>query len=429
VQERIGMPPLSFAPDATTGEVIETVQQPYENLRSCIICGMSFAEDSTSNCCGRDDVSEGNRSKIVLALAGGNALGAYAAGAYEAMHARGYLPHVIAGASIGAVNGAIIAGNPPEQRVKKLRAFWEQAALGSAPGVAPASGRPREWYNSAHTLQTLLMGRPGLFRPRLPGLMSVLPWMPPDVAIFDNRPLLDTLSASIDFDWLNSAHVPLIITAVDMENGQPVFFDSRKQKIEGRHFLASTALAPAFPPVDVDGRCLGDPGLIANLPIDPLLDPPPQEDMLCFAVDLFEARGARPTSLDSGLERAQDIAFSSQALRTIEAHAREHRLRHMIGALPAQAAAELRAQGGMPAAELLEAARHNTIEVLLVAYRARQPELATKTLEFSRASVRERWEAGRLDMERAIDKLQLSKPTSRDHGFVFHDGRRPAAEG
>jgi NTE family protein len=369
-------------------------------------------------------VAKSGKSKIVLALAGGNALGAYGAGAYEAMHERGYLPEVIAGASIGAITGAIIAGNAPEQRIEKLRAFWEQAAAGSAFGAAPASGKPREWYNSAHALQTLLAGRPGLFTPRLPGLMSILPWMPPDVAMFDNKPVLATLERLIDFDRLNAADPPLIVTAVDMETGESVFFDSRKQLLDGRHFLASTAFTPAFPPVVIDGRCLADPGLISNLPIDALLDPLPHEDTLCFAVDLFESRGPRPISLDTGLERAQDIAFSSQALRTIEAHAREHRLRRMLAAATAQVPAELRAQGDASAAELLDAGRHNAIELVLIAYRARQPELSAKTLEFSRASVRDRWDAGRADMQRAIDKLEKADATSDRHGFTFYDARQ-----
>jgi NTE family protein len=87
---------------------------------------------------------EQRRPTIALVLAGGNALGAYAAGAYEALHNRGYLPDLISGASIGAVNGGIIVGNVPEQRIPKLREFWRQAGTGSAFGFAPAAGKPRE---------------------------------------------------------------------------------------------------------------------------------------------------------------------------------------------------------------------------------------------------------------------------------------------
>jgi len=359
--------------------------------------------------------------KIGLTLSGGNALGAYGAGAYEALHDRGYPPHIVSGASIGAINGGIIAGNPPEQRVSKLREFWQQAARGSAFGLAPGSGKPREYYNAAHALQTLLMGRPGLFTPRLPGVLSILPGMPPDVALFDSKPLVATLQRVIDFDVLNAAEVPLLIGAVDMETGQPVFFDTRKERFEARHFLATTAFTPGFPPVEIDGRCLADPGLISNLPIDALLNPAPTEDLLCFAVDLFESRGERPRSLDTGLERAQDIIFSAQSLRAIAAGSAEHRLRRIIGELSAHIP-----QDGLDnaVAELAQAGRDNELTIVLLAYAAHKHELSAKTLDFSRASLDERWTAGREDMSAALDKLERGDATGRDLGYTFYDARR-----
>jgi NTE family protein len=358
---------------------------------------------------------------IALALAGGNALGAYAAGTYQALHERGYFPDLVSGASIGAVTGGIIAGNLPEHRVGKLREFWRQAAFGSAYGIAPASGKPREMYNLMHSLQTLAVGRPGLFRPRLPGLMSILPGMPPDTALFDSKPLTATLQRVIDFDVLNAAAVPLRIGTVDMENGEPVIFDTRRARLDPRHFLATTAFTPGFPPVEIDGRCLADPGLISNLPLDAVLDPPPADDLLCFAVDLFDARGVRPYSLDTGLERAQDIVFSTQALRTLDARSREHRLRHMIG----EAAAYMTPDRRREAAQLLSEGRSNTITVVLVAYRALAHEMSAKTVDFSRASIDERWAAGIADMDGALNMLEARTATFADHGYVFYDGRRP----
>ena len=358
---------------------------------------------------------------IALALAGGNALGAYAAGAYEALHDRGYLPDLVSGASIGAVTGGIIAGNAREDRIAKLREFWRQAAVGSAFGLAPQSGRPREIYNLMHSLQTLAIGRPGLFSPRLPGLMSLLPGMPPDKAIFDSKPLIATLARVIDYDILNSAEVPLRIGTVDMENGEPVIFDTREAEVGPAHFLATTAFTPGFPPVEIDGRCLADPGLISNLPFDAVLDPPPADDLLCFAVDLFDARGPRPRSLDTGLERAQDIVFGTQALRTLDARRREHRLRHMISELGGYLAPDSRAEAA--AAALLAEGRSNHVTVVMIAYRAREHELSAKTVDFSRASIEERWAVGLADMNAALDKLEAGAPTAGDHGFTLYDGR------
>ena len=357
---------------------------------------------------------------IALALAGGNALGAYGAGAYEALHARGYLPQLISGASIGAINGGIIAGNAPERRVEKLREFWRQAGLGSAFGFAPSGGRPREMYNAVHAMQTLLLGRPGLFSPRLPGLMSILPGMPPDVGIFDSKPVVATLERVIDFDVLNAAAVPLVITAVDMETGEPVVFDTRKERISPTHFLATTAFTPAFPPVEIDGRCLADPGLISNLPIEAALDAAPAGDLLCFAVDLFESHGERPRSLDTGLERAQDIVFSAQTMRTIEARSREHRLRHIIDALSRRIPAEAQRE----AARLVREGRDTELTIVLLAYHAREHEVSTKTLEFSRASIDERWAVGVADLNGALDKLEAGNVTTAADGYTFCDARR-----
>lgn len=359
---------------------------------------------------------------IALALSGGNALGAYSAGACEALHERQYLPDVVSGASIGAINGGIIAGNEPEQRISKLREFWTQATTGSAFGPAPSGGRPRELYNAAHALQTLMAGRPGLFAPRLPGVLSVLPGMPPDTGLFDSRPLVATLQRTIDFERLNRALVPLLVSAVDVERGTTITFDTRKQPLEPEHFLATTAFTPGFPPVEIDGRCLADPGLISNLPIDALLEPRPTGDLLCFAVDLFDPRGARPRSLDTGLERAQDVIFAAQSMHAIEARTIEHRLRHIIGALAKRIPEKQRGQSA--ARELASHGRESELTIVLIAYKAQQYEVSAKMLEFSRASVEERWAIGRRDMNAALDRLESGDATTSEHGCHFYDARQ-----
>jgi NTE family protein len=356
---------------------------------------------------------------VALALAGGNALGAYGAGAYEALHERGYLPDVVSGASIGAVNGGIIAGNRVADRIGKLREFWAQA--GSASALAsPSSGRLREYYNSVHAVQSLLFGRPGLFTPRLPGLLSILPGMPPDLGIFDSKPLVSTLERVIDFGVLNSAELPLVIGTVDMIRGEPVLFDTRKGAFDPRHFLATTAFTPGFPPVEIDGRSLADPGLISNLPIDAILDPPPTDDLLVFAVDLFDSVGQRPRSIDTGLERAQDILFSAQSRGAIEARSREQRLRRIIGELSTCIPPEERTAH----AQLTEEGRTNEIALVLIAYRAPPHELSAKMVEFSKASINERWAAGRADMNDALYKLEAEDATVRHPGYSFYDARR-----
>jgi NTE family protein len=366
--------------------------------------------------------------RTALVLAGGNALGAYGAGAYEAMHARGIMPDVISGGSIGAINGAIIAGNEPEHRVSKLREFWQQASLGTANAWTPASGKRRELYNQAQLLQTMMFGRPGLFGRRVPGAMSALPGMPPDLAIFDHRPSSATLERVIDFDLLNSAAVPLIVSTVDMHTGEAVRFDTRVEPLQPVHFLASSGLAPAFPPIAINGRCLGDPALVGNLPLDPVLDGVLTEDLSCFAVDLFAPSGEALRGLDSVVERAQDILFAAQSQRTLAAHMREHRLRHVIGALARSTSST---KTGDDASSHEDFAREGTsaqLTIVYIAYRGLPHELAGKSLEFSRASIDERWRAGREDMERALDKVANGKATSSARGCTFYDASRDSPE-
>src|SRR6185295_7672143 len=65
----------------------------------------------------------GQYEQIALVLQGGGALGAYQAGVYEALQEAGIRPTRVCGISIGAINAALIAGNPPERRLERLRTF------------------------------------------------------------------------------------------------------------------------------------------------------------------------------------------------------------------------------------------------------------------------------------------------------------------
>jgi NTE family protein len=235
----------------------------------------------------------------------------------------------------------------------------------------------------------------------------MLPGTPPDVALFDPSPIVPTLSQLIDFDRLHTDGPRLIVCAVDLERGEPVYFDSRVERITIRHLLASTAFVPSFPPVEIDGRLLGDPGLVCNLPLDPVLQADETADRLCFAVDLFSGIGPRPRSLDTGLERAQDIVFSGQTARTLDAFRREQRLRHQLW--------EACSDSGHP--------RPGHLEIVMATYRALPHEVSAKGMEFSSASLRERWEAGRSDMRSAMESRASRQPELRELGLTIY---RPA---
>ena len=229
------------------------------------------------------------------------------------------------GASIGAVTGAILAGNPPERRLERLKAFWAEATLHTV-GAAPADLKGRQVHNGTHVALTALLGRPSIFGHRYPGLWSLIPGVPSDVALYDHAPLRRTLERLVDFDRLNRAETRFAIACTNIETGDDIYFDNTRHEIGPEHILASAALAPLFPPVEIDGRLLCDPGYANNLPLDPVFEEAPERDLVCVAIDLFSLRSPRPASLDAVLERAQDIIFASAGRRRIEALRREYAL-------------------------------------------------------------------------------------------------------
>jgi NTE family protein len=329
-----------------------------------------------------------NARDLALVFAGGNAVGAYHAGAYEALHDSGLRPDWVVGASIGAVTAAIVAGNAPEDRVTKLRMFWDEATQGTGPSPTGLL-KPRQVYNGLHALLALAWGRPSIFGHRLPGLWSALPWVPNDVALFDNAPLLRTLERLVDFERLNRGGTRLTVGCVDIETGEEVYFDTARQEVRPEHILASTAILPAFPPVEVDGRVLCDAGYTNNLPLDPLFKTEPERDLLCIASDLFSLQARRPASLDAVLERANDLIFASAPRRAIAGLRREYELRQRLDPTG-------------PAVTLLH-----------LVYRAGADQLAAKSFDFSPSSIRDRWAAGGRD---AVHGLGLLTPGARGNG-------------
>ena len=93
--------------------------------------------------------------KVGLVLQGGGALGSYQAGVYEALASSPYLPDWVAGISIGAINAALIAGNPPENRVAQLRRFWEGITAPTAWWPAGHTGPVAAWQRSAGGLAAM----------------------------------------------------------------------------------------------------------------------------------------------------------------------------------------------------------------------------------------------------------------------------------
>jgi len=345
-----------------------------------------------------------HQQPVALVLGGGNALGSYLAGAYEHLHHQDIEPRWIVGASIGAIMAAIIVGNAREDRLARLGEFWAEAMI-HTPGTLGRGSTLRQAYNEAHTALTMMLGRPGLFHHRYPGLWSMLPWMPDDIALYDHTPLRRTLERLIDFDRLNRRDIRLTVGCIDLESGEEVFFDTARDRIGPEHLLASSAITPVFPPVEIGGRLLCDPGYANNMPVDALLADPPDEDLLCIAVELFSLVAPRPASLDSIVERTKDLIFASPSRRTMKALQREYALHEKL-------------QPDGPSVTLLH-----------MAYHAGSDERAGKAFDYSPSSVRDRWAARQRDMESALALLSSAPAEKRRLRFLALDPKKSAISG
>ncbi len=281
----------------------------------------------------------GDNRGATLVLAGGVAMGAFEGGAYAALEEGGHAAALawVAGSSIGAVTAAIVAGNAPPDRLPRLRQFWKAASADPMPLTSFWFGQPREgpWrqaYNQASVLQTLLLGRPGLFQPNVqPGPRAGVGDVP---ALFDLAPLRAHLESLVDFERLNGGEMRVTIAATDVLSGERVMFDTKHGAvIRAEHVLASCALLPVFAPVEIEGRLLADGGLASNVPLDAVLSDPDASGRRCFVVDLFAPEGSRPHTLAASASRAADLAFGNQSARLIEGQRREDHLRTLIARL------------------------------------------------------------------------------------------------
>lgn len=353
-------------------------------------------------------------------LQGGGALGAYQGGVYQALAEHGYAPDWVAGTSIGSINGAIIAGNPPEDRLSRLREFWDTVCRREvwAPWELPGPARKAQSAWSVAT--TVLSGAPGFFIPRL---WSPLAWLPAGTAetasYYDTAPLRETLGRLIDFGRLNDGATRFSAGAVHVRTGVLRYFDTAKETIGPDHILASGALPPWFPAVEVGGEPYWDGGIYSNTPLEVVLDDLPRADTLCFMVALFDPAGPEPRSLPEVETRQKDIAYGTRAQEHIEAYCRTHDLRRAVRALYQRLPEEDRRDP-----ELCSLARlgcTTTMHIVRLIYPAQEWELAFKDADFSRAAVEERWQRGYRDASRMLERSPWLEPVPPDSGAVVHD--------
>ena len=337
------------------------------------------------------------QEKIILVLQGGGALGAYQAGAFEALSENGLAPDWIAGISIGAINGAIIAGNAHENRVKRLRMFWERVSSGLQGIPLMGDGHHRSVFNDASALLGLYFGVPGFFEPRFPPPVLTSSDEPQTISYYSTEPLIRTLGELVDFDYLAHKGPRLSVGAVNIRTGNLAFFDTAKEPLKLEHVLASGALPPGLPPVRIGEDYFWDGGIVSNTPLQYVLDEPPAAPEMCiFQADLFSARGALPRNLLDAVEREKEIRYSSRTRLNTDMVAKRHELRCALKRLLRKLPAELR--DDPDALRLASAGDEPAVTIVHLIYRERAFETHARDYEFSRVSVEEHWEQGRKDV-------------------------------
>ena len=356
----------------------------------------------------------------VLVLQGGGALGAYQAGVYEGMVEQGVAPDWVAGVSIGAINAALIAGNPPERRVARLRAFWDEVSSG-VPMEIPAFLDPfRLAFNRASATAATIFGVPGFFRPRFPPPFLAADGTPEALSIYDSSPLRDTLLEFVDFDLINSQRVRLSMGAANVHTGSSIYFDNHDRVIGPEHVMASGALPPGLPPIVIDGNHYWDGGIVSNSPLWYILDDSPQINALIVQVDLFSARGELPANLDQVLERAKDIQYSSKTRFNSSRIKELSDLRAALGRLLKKLPPALRNDPDYQTLVPLAAYKRHVTLVHLINRRF-VSSTSGKDSEFSRATVRDLWEGGLEDMRRTCAHPDWDRANEIVRGIRVYD--------
>jgi NTE family protein len=373
--------------------------------------------------------------EIALVLQGGGALGSYQAGVYEGLARASVEPHWVAGVSIGALNTAVIAGNAPERRVEALRGFWNSichpldwfGGIGAwtLPGLG-GQDLSRKWASMWAAGRALTEGQPGFFSPRFPLPMAGFSKTTPNaVSYYDTAALKQTLLQFADFDRINDADIRVSVGAVNVRTGNLVYFDNTKMRLAPEHFIASGALPPGFPAVEIDDEYYWDGGLVSNTPLTEVLRDAEHKDTLVFQVDLWSARGNAPGDFLDVSERAKDIQYSSRtrAITSMLADRQKHArfIKELLTHVPPDV---LNSDPLFRLAE--EAADGSAINVVHLIYKNKPYEGHYKDYEFSINTMEEHWQSGLADISDSFSHREWFDVPSREQSFVTHDVHRPA---
>ncbi len=360
--------------------------------------------------------------RIALVLQGGGALGAYQAGVYEAMHEAGIEPDWVSGVSIGAINSAIIAGNPPELRLERLREFWNRITSRRIWHYTPDGDIYRSMRNATSSMMTMNLGQPGFFKPRQPG-----PWISPTGArnatsYYDTEPLRETLLELVDFGRINARTTRFSVGAVNVLSGNFIYFDNASEEIGPEHVMASGALPPALPMVKIGTDYFWDGGIVSNTPLQHLLVQEDGLNSLVFQVDLFNARGMLPRDMQDVIGRHKDIMYSSRTRYNTDVYRRLQTWKmHLAQALAKIPEADLDDEQRKLKVELTDVAQYTILHLI---YQQKAYEGHAKDFDFSGTSMREHWQSGYEDTRRTLKRHEWLAMPAEGTGILVHDVHR-----
>jgi NTE family protein len=357
------------------------------------------------------------KQQVVLVLQGGGALGAYQAGVYQALLDGGIEPHWVIGTSIGAINGALIAGNPAERRVARLQEFWH--------GVARGGSFDQLWPvpllgNMLANMSTVMSGVPGFFAPNPRAVWGLTHPLGVDhAAYYTTEPLRETLSRLVDFAHLGERNVRLSVGAVNVRTSEMRYFDSQEMPLDVAHIMASGALPPAFPAVAIDGEYYWDGGIYSNTPMEVVLDDVPRRNSVIFSVNVWQPTGRHPTTIQEVMTRHKDIQFASRGKSHVARQAQLHKLRHVIRELSLRLPKEL--QTDPVVQDLAEYGCGTLMHLVRFLVPRIDGEDHTKDIDFTRSGIDRRWKAGYDHATKALRERPWEEPVDPLAGIVIYE--------
>lgn len=364
--------------------------------------------------------------RVALMLQGGGALGSYQLGVYRALAEVNCHLNWICGVSIGAINGAIIAGNLPENRVAKLEEFWNLITHAAPLAQMPYLDALQNWNAAASRLMTITMGQPGFFRPHFSKSLfnpwTALAGNARSTSMYDTSDLKATLEKLVDFDLLNSGVTRLSVGAVNVETGNNIFFDTNNERLSPEHIMASGALPPALPFIKIGDAHYWDGGIVSNTPLQHLLDQDDDLSTLVFQVDLFNAKGTLPKQMDDVTRRQRDIVYSSRTRHATSSFKRVLSLRRQLAdALKRVPAKQLRAGEAAMMHDYADAGVINIIELI---YEGNLLDSEDKDFGFAVETMHRRAAAGYADTVASLAQPHWLDMPDAHAGVVEHDIHR-----